>query len=138
MKAIVRHLWLKKDIKQSIDTRRIDHQLSPMQVSYEPNVDQVWLILHLKKINCDNIQKVLKGLQERGHKIEKMDRFGSVVNGIERGDDGRVYANADFRKAGGVDGFWTNYRIKIWRKDMNTFLGCELPSPGYFYKFKSF
>ena len=48
---------------------------------------------------------MLKGLKERGHKIVKMDRFGSVVNGIERGDDGRVYANADFRKAGGVDGF---------------------------------
>jgi len=87
--AIVRNLWLKKDLKQSIDTRRIHHQLAPMQVSYEPDTDQ----------------EVLKGLEKRGHKIEKIDKFQSVVVGVEKGDDGRVYANADFRKAGGVDGF---------------------------------
>ena len=60
-----------------------------MQVSYEPETDP----------------KVLKGLVKRGHKVEKIDRFQSVVVGIERGDDGRIYANADFRKAGAVDGF---------------------------------
>eukprot|EP00090_Calanus_glacialis_P004532 TRINITY_DN13387_c0_g1_i1.p1 TRINITY_DN13387_c0_g1~~TRINITY_DN13387_c0_g1_i1.p1 ORF type:complete len:490 (+),score=135.18 TRINITY_DN13387_c0_g1_i1:1-1470(+) len=87
--AIVRNLWLKRDLKYSIDTRRIHHQLAPMQVSYEPGTDQ----------------EVLEGLVERGHKVEKIDKFGSVVVGIEKGDDGRVYANADFRKAGGVDGF---------------------------------
>ena len=48
---------------------------------------------------------MLEGLVERGHKVEKIDKFGSVVVGIEKGDDGRVYANADFRKAGGVDGY---------------------------------
>lgn len=87
--AIIRNLWLKKDLKESIDTRRIHHQLAPMQVSYEPDTDL----------------EVLKGLEERGHKIEKIDKFGSVVVAVEKGEDGRVYANADFRKAGGVDGF---------------------------------
>ena len=48
---------------------------------------------------------MLEGLVERGHKVEKIDKFGSVVVGIEKGEDGRVYANADFRKAGGVDGY---------------------------------
>jgi hypothetical protein len=28
-----------------------------------------------------------------------------VLCGITRGDDGRIYANADFRKAGGIDGY---------------------------------
>ena len=39
--VIVRNLWLKEDLKDSIDTRRIHHQLAPMQVSYEPGTDQV-------------------------------------------------------------------------------------------------
>ena len=52
-----------------------------------------------------DVQEVLEGLVERGHTVKKIDKFGSVVVGIEKGDDGRVYANADFRKAGGVDGF---------------------------------
>lgn len=87
--AIVRKLWLKQNLKEAIDTRRIHHQLAPMQVSYEPDTDK----------------NVLDGLEGRGHLIKKIDKFGSVVVGVERGDDGRIYANADFRKAGGVDGY---------------------------------
>ena len=30
---------------------------------------------------------------------------GAVVNGISRGNDGKIYANWDFRKAGGIAGF---------------------------------
>ena len=48
---------------------------------------------------------MLEGLEERGHKTELIDKFQSVVVGIEKGEDGRIYANADFRKAGAVDGF---------------------------------
>ena len=102
----MRNLWLKRDLKYSIDTRRIHHQLAPMQVSYEPGTDQVEIDIYfiLFPFYVD-FQEVLEGLVERGHKVEKIDKFGSVVVGIEKGDDGRVYANADFRKAGGVDGF---------------------------------
>lgn len=42
---------------------------------------------------------------DRGHKLQRVDRFGSVVCAVGRGEDGMLYANADFRKAGGVDGF---------------------------------
>jgi hypothetical protein len=31
--------------------------------------------------------------------------YGAAINSIERGADGRIYAYADRRKYGGVDGF---------------------------------
>lgn len=87
--TIIRNLWLNEDIKTSIDARRIHHQLAPMQVSYEPEFSQ----------------DILLDLEGRGHRITLVDAFGSVVNGIVVEEDGRVYANADFRKAGAVDGY---------------------------------
>ena len=77
-----------------------------MQVSYEPGTDQVKIVFYFILFPyCFDLQEVLEGLVERGHKVEKIDKFGSVVVAIEKGEDGRVYANADFRKAGGVDGY---------------------------------
>ena len=49
-------------------------------------------------------QNILTDLESKGHVVELVDAFGSVVNGIAV-ENGRVYANADFRKAGGVDGY---------------------------------
>ena len=46
----------------------------------------------------------MSDLESKGHTVEKIDSFGSVVNGISV-QDGRVFANADFRKAGGTDGY---------------------------------
>ncbi|XP_023326865.1 glutathione hydrolase 1 proenzyme [Eurytemora carolleeae] len=87
--TIISNLWLGEDIKMSIDKRRIHHQLAPMEVSYEP----------------DYPQDLLKELEKRGHATAEMDSFGSVINGVSVEKDGRIYANADFRKAGGVDGY---------------------------------
>ena len=50
-------------------------------------------------------QAVLEGLSARGHKLARQDSFSSVVVGVQRAEDGRIYANTDFRKAGAVDGF---------------------------------
>ena len=75
-----------------------------MQVSYEPDTDQVGGFAFFV-FYCFGLQEVLEGLVQLGHKVEKIYKFGSVVVGIEKGDDGRVYANADFRKAWGVDGY---------------------------------
>ena len=47
----------------------------------------------------------MKELEKRGHVTAEMDSFGSVINGVSVEKDGRIYANADFRKAGGVDGY---------------------------------
>jgi len=86
--SIIHNLWLGDDIKTSIDTRRLHHQLAPMTLKYEP----------------DFPQGILTDLESRGHKTELVDKFGSVVVGIAN-QEGRLYANADFRKAGGVDGY---------------------------------
>ena len=48
---------------------------------------------------------MLEGLSARGHKLARQDSFSSVVVGVQRAEDGRIYANTDFRKAGAVDGF---------------------------------
>lgn len=87
--TMIHNLWLGDDIKESIDFRRIHHQLVPMEVVYE----------------LDYPQNILKDLESRGHRVATIDAFGSVVCAVARGEDGRIYANADFRKAGGVDGF---------------------------------
>ena len=47
----------------------------------------------------------MEGLVSRGHKVNKLSTAGSVVSAITREKDGRIYANSDYRKAGGVDGF---------------------------------
>ena len=48
---------------------------------------------------------MLEGLSARGHWLARQDSFSSVVVGVQRAEDGRIYANTDFRKAGAVDGF---------------------------------
>jgi len=82
------NLWLKDDIKTSIDSYRLHHQLEPMRVDYEKGFQQA----------------VIDGLSNRGHVVNELDVAGSVVSAISR-ENGRVYANSDVRKAGGVDGF---------------------------------
>lgn len=51
------------------------------------------------------LQKIVEGLQAIGHVTEEFGIGGSVVCAIARGDNGKIYANSDFRKAGEVDGF---------------------------------
>ena len=41
VKVILRNLWLGQDIKESIDAKRIHHQLLPMRVDYETGLEQV-------------------------------------------------------------------------------------------------
>ncbi len=44
--------------------------------------------------------------------------FCLVICGISRGADNRIYANADFRKAGGTDGYWVFWPAeKVRRED---------------------
>jgi len=87
--AIIRNQWLGEDIKSAIDARRLHHQLAPMVVSYEPGTSK----------------EVLESLEAQGHTVSLVDKFGSVVVGIERMDNKDLYANVDFRKAGAVDGY---------------------------------
>ncbi|XP_045115209.1 scoloptoxin SSD14-like isoform X2 [Portunus trituberculatus] len=86
--ASMHNLWLGDNIKEAIDARRIHHQLFPMTLGYEDGT----------------ISEVTDGLKELGHKVEKFSVGGSVICGIAR-QNGKIYANSDFRKAGEVDGF---------------------------------
>ena len=82
-------MWLKEDIKSSIDARRVHHQLLPMQVFFEDGITE----------------DILEYLISCGHKMnDSVPLASNVVQGISK-RNGRVYANYDFRKAGGVAGF---------------------------------
>ncbi|XP_050701695.1 scoloptoxin SSD14-like isoform X3 [Eriocheir sinensis] len=85
--VVLNNLWLGKDIKEAIDARRIHHQLFPMTLSYESGTQS----------------DVVEGLESIGHVTEMFGVGGSVVCGVAR-QDGKLYANSDFRKAGEVDG----------------------------------
>ncbi|ROT68616.1 Gamma-glutamyltranspeptidase 1 [Penaeus vannamei] len=87
--ASLRNLWFGDNIKEAVDARRIHHQLFPMTFSYEQGI----------------LPKIVEGLQTIGHVTEEFGIGGSVVCAIARGDNGKIYANSDFRKAGEVDGF---------------------------------
>ena len=39
--SILKNQWLKTDVKEAIDMRRLHHQLMPMQVAYEEDTDEV-------------------------------------------------------------------------------------------------
>ena len=62
-------------------------------------------IYNIYTLSTISTQAVLEGLSARGHKLARQDSFSSVVVGVQRAEDGRIYANTDFRKAGAVDGF---------------------------------
>ena len=49
-------------------------------------------------------QEVVEGLQDLGHEMKSFNVGGSVICAIAR-QNGKIYANSDFRKAGEVDGF---------------------------------
>ena len=62
---------------------------SPMVIKYESTFDA----------------DIIQGLENIGHATEDNGSAGSVVGAIQRGEDGKLLAKADFRKSGGVDGF---------------------------------
>ena len=41
LKVIVHNLWLNNTIKETIDAKRVHHQLVPMRVDYEQGLEQV-------------------------------------------------------------------------------------------------
>ncbi|KAH9376547.1 hypothetical protein HPB48_010072 [Haemaphysalis longicornis] len=50
-------------------------------------------------------QEVLEYLRRRGHVLKASDRRPAAVNAIARSQDRVIYAVADFRKGGIVDGY---------------------------------
>ncbi|XP_023220450.1 glutathione hydrolase 1 proenzyme-like isoform X2 [Centruroides sculpturatus] len=86
--VMVRTLWLKESLKKSVDALRLHHQLYPNYLQYEDGFPQIFL---------DNLKKY-------GHKTKPTSE-GTVVLGIVKGDDGKIYTNVDHRKGGSSRGF---------------------------------
>lgn len=82
------NLWFNKTIKEAIDHRRIHHQLFPMALQYEKGFKE----------------NIIRGLTKIGHSVQEFDVGGSTVTGIAV-SNGKIYANADFRRNGVVAGF---------------------------------
>jgi gamma-glutamyltranspeptidase/glutathione hydrolase/leukotriene-C4 hydrolase len=96
----VRVLMQGEAVATAVNRPRLHHQLSPNRVDYQSQLDGA----------------IVTGLAGRGHVTRDMGGAGSVVGAIavKEGEeslslpaaaDKRVQASADYRKAGGVDGF---------------------------------
>ena len=64
---------------------------------------------HTVHLFCTNLQcllpqDILEVLSDIGHELYENTEIGAL-GGVARGDDGRIYANADFRTTGAVAGF---------------------------------
>lgn len=83
-------LWFDDDLRTAISAPRFYHQLLPDVLEYEDGGFSETL-LHL--------------LANKGHTLKPVSKLkGSVVTGIARNSTA-IYANADYRKRGGVAGF---------------------------------
>ncbi|XP_054165498.1 scoloptoxin SSD14-like isoform X2 [Oppia nitens] len=85
----IRNLFFGEDIQLAIDGQRVHHQLFPDKVIYEKCFP--------KEILC--------GLKKKGHTVERLgdnDR-GAIIMAIAK-NNGKLYANSDYRKGGTVDG----------------------------------
>ncbi|XP_030378608.1 scoloptoxin SSD14 isoform X2 [Scaptodrosophila lebanonensis] len=89
VEVAARVLWFGEDLKTAVDAPRFYHQLVPDELEYEK----------------DGFNKhVLELLEKRGHKLKIVQEKNTVVCAISRNETA-IYANADFRKRGGVAGF---------------------------------
>lgn len=90
--VLMNAFYLGKNVKEAVDSRRLHHQLFPMNLNYEDGTT-TWLI------------DALKGY---GHNMtySKYRVGGAAVQAIiVDPSTGSITANADFRKKGAVDGF---------------------------------
>ncbi|CAH2048696.1 unnamed protein product, partial [Iphiclides podalirius] len=85
--VIIRKLWFGQTVKQAVDEPRLYHQLLPMRIDYEYGVTT----------------DVIKGLEAKGHAVQRYRQRGSTVCAVYRNRTA-IYANADYRKGGDVDG----------------------------------
>ncbi|XP_017064457.1 glutathione hydrolase 1 proenzyme isoform X3 [Drosophila eugracilis] len=90
VEVIANVLWFGDDLRKAVDAPRFYHQLLPDVLEYE---------------DSGFPDTLLKLLAKRGHKLKVVSRTkGSIVTAISRNATA-IYANADYRKRGGVAGF---------------------------------
>lgn len=83
----MRNLWQGDNIKEAIDFPRLHHQFLPNRVDVETQFPKIYR----------------KELAQKGHEIFVPKGRFSIIMGINR-QNGRIFANSDFRKGGTVDG----------------------------------
>ena len=87
--ALTHNVWMDLDIKRALDQPRFHHQLTPMEVTYEVTAEQ----------------SIVDYLRQVGHNTTGANSVATLA-GVETNPvDGRIYANADKRGSGGIDGF---------------------------------
>ncbi|XP_033169975.1 glutathione hydrolase 1 proenzyme isoform X2 [Drosophila mauritiana] len=90
VEVVANVLWFGKDLRQAVDAPRFYHQLMPDVLEYEKDGFS---------------ESLLQLLTKRGHKLKAISvKSGSIVTAISRNATA-IYANADYRKRGGVAGF---------------------------------
>ncbi|GIY94349.1 glutathione hydrolase 1 proenzyme [Caerostris extrusa] len=88
--TIIRTLWMQEDIKKAIDAPRFHHQLIPNYIEHEERFPK----------------DLLEDLHKMGHELHLLGSgMLGIIMGVEKGDDGTLYANSDYRKGGTVEGF---------------------------------
>lgn len=84
----IKTLWLNKDLKESIDSKRVHHQIYPEKVQIENGFDV----------------ETTKLLRLLGHNTSCFEYGGSAVQGIYRKNLDDIFAYSDPRKGGMPDG----------------------------------
>lgn len=90
--VLFRMFYLGQNVKEAVDARRLHHQLFPMNLNYEEGIT-TWIV---------------DAMAAYGHNItySKFRVGGAAVQAIRVDPStGTIETNADFRKAGTVDGF---------------------------------
>ncbi|XP_065365732.1 glutathione hydrolase 1 proenzyme isoform X2 [Calliphora vicina] len=85
-----RVLWFNQNIKEAIDAPRFHSQLVPNVLEYEQS--------------SFFSEEILKLLADKGHVLKASTAPGSVLCGIVKNSTA-IYANADYRKQGGIAGY---------------------------------
>ena len=89
--AIFNHFYLNMNLEESLDARRLHHQLTPQELQYESNFDP-------------DIMKLLN--EQYGHTLRENlpDGGFAAVTGISV-NNGKIEASFDSRRGGGVEVF---------------------------------
>ena len=84
-----KNLLLKRNIVEAVDDYRLHHQLFPDEALYEEGFDE----------------NAIEIMRNKGHRMINFGHGGSVVQAIDRLNDGRLQAVCDSRKGGEPAGF---------------------------------
>lgn len=82
----MKHVWLNETLSEAISSKRMHHQLMPMQVECESGFEN----------------KYIEGLRQKGHKVKTLTGldYSVVITGISR-VNGHIEAVSDLRNGGG-------------------------------------